>query len=321
MEAAMRAVQIREFGGPEVVQVRDVPDPVAGPGQLLVEVARCGVNYADSLLREDGYIAAATLPIVSGGEVIGRTPDGHRVAAMMEHGGYAERALVPDAHAFPVPDELDDVEAVALLAQGLTAWWLVNHTARVQPGDSVVVHAAAGGVGSLALQLARLRRAGRIIAVASTPEKRDVALALGADIAVDAAAADLTAELCAANHGDQVDVVLEMTGGRVTDQSLAALAPFGRLAFYGMASRVEPEKVSPRALQRRSATVSGFWLMHAFARPDLLAKAYMELSGLVVAGDLRVIHGGDYAMSEVRRVHEELRERRTIGKLVIDPAR
>ncbi|GAA4262452.1 quinone oxidoreductase family protein [Dactylosporangium darangshiense] len=316
----MRAVQIREFGGPEVVQVRDLPDPVPAPSEVLVEVARSGVNFADSLLREDGYIASATLPLIPGGEVTGRTPDGRRVAAMIERGGYAERVAVPAAHAFPVPDGLDDVEAVALLAQGLTAWWLVHHTARVQPGDSVVVHAAAGGVGSLAIQLARLRGATRVIAVAGTQEKRDVATSLGADATVDPSADDLTAELIAANAGTPVDAVLEMTGGRVTDQSLAALAPFGRLAFYGMASRIEPEKVSLRALQRRSATVSGFWLMHAFARPELLEKAYAELATLVVAGELRVIHGGDYAMSEVRRVHEDLRTRNTIGKLVLDPS-
>ncbi|MFG2044173.1 zinc-binding alcohol dehydrogenase family protein [Dactylosporangium sp. NPDC048998] len=320
-EAGMRAVQIREFGGPEVVQVRDLPEPVPAAAELLVEVARCGVNFADSLLRENGYIASATLPIIPGGEVVGRTPDGRRVAAMIQNGGYAEKAVVPEAHAFPVPDELDDVEAVALLAQGLTAWWLVNRTARIQPGESVVVHAAAGGVGSLALQLARLRGAERVIAVASTPEKRDVALSLGADNTIDPAADDLTAELCAANDGAQVDVVLEMTGGRVTDQSLAALAPFGRLALYGMASRIEPEKVSLRALQRRSATISGFWLMHAFTRPEILEKAYAELAALVTAGDLRVIHGGDYPMSEVRRAHEDLRNRQSIGKLVIDPAR
>ncbi|MGI5242728.1 quinone oxidoreductase family protein [Dactylosporangium sp. CA-139066] len=314
-------MEIRQFGGPEVVQVRDVPDPVPGPSEVLVEVARSGVNFADTLLREDGYITSATLPVIPGGEVTGRAPDGRRVAAMTERGGYAERVAVPAAHAFPVPDELDDVEAVALLAQGLTAWWLVHHTARVQPGDSVVVHAAAGGVGSLAVQLARMRGAARVIAVASTPEKRDVAMSLGADIAVDPAADDLTAALLAANDGTGVDAVLEMTGGRVTDRSLAALAPFGRLAFYGMAGGVEPEKVSPRALQRRSATVSGFWLMHAFDRPEVLQKAYAELSALVIAGELRVIHGGDHAMSDVRRVHEDLRGRRSIGKLVLDPAR
>ncbi|MEU6430615.1 zinc-binding dehydrogenase [Microbispora sp. NPDC046973] len=317
----MRAVQITEFGGPEVVAVREVPEPRPHDGQVLLDVARCGVNFADTLLRENAYIASVALPLVPGGEVVGRTADGRRLAAIVESGGYAEKAAITEDAAFPVPDGVDDVAAVALLAQGLTAWWLVGRVARVQPGDSVVVHAAAGGVGSLAVQLARARGAARVIATASTPEKRALALSLGADAAVDPATRDLTAALCEANGGRQVDVVLEMTGGRVTDQSLAALAPFGRLAYYGMAGRVEPEKVSPRALQRRSLTVSGFWLTHAFARPEVLTEAYAEMAAQVADGRLRVVPGGDYPMSQVRRAHEDLAGRRTTGKLVLDPSR
>jgi NADPH2:quinone reductase len=317
----MRAVQIREFGGPELVAVREVSEPRPGPGELLIDVARSGVNFADTLLRENAYIAAAALPLVPGGEVVGRTADGRRIAAMIPNGGYAERAAIPEAGAFPVPDEIGDVAAVALLAQGLTAWWLINHTSRLRPGESVVIHAAAGGVGSLAVQLARMRGAGRVIATASTVEKRELALSLGADVVVDPVADDLAAALRDANGGAPVDVVLEMTGGRVTDQSLAALAPFGRLAFYGMASLVEPERISLRALQRCSTTVSGFWLTHAFARPAALREAYAELAGHVAAGRLRVVHGGEYPMSAVRRAHEDLRGRRTTGKLVLDPSR
>ncbi|WP_027341391.1 quinone oxidoreductase family protein [Hamadaea tsunoensis] len=317
----MRAVQLTEFGGPEVVVVRDVPDPSPAPGHLLVDVSRAGVNYADSLLRENAYLGATALPVIPGGEVVGRTADGRRIAAMLTSGGYAEKALVPQQHAFAVPDELGDVAAVALLAQGLTAWWLVHQTARVAPGDSVVVHAGAGGVGSLAVQLAKNAGAGRVIATASTPEKRELVRSIGADAAVDPSTEDLTAALRAANDGKPVDVVLEMVGGRVTGQSIDALAPFGRLAFYGMASLVEPDPVPPRALQRQSATVSGFWLMHAFARPDLLAHAYAELADQVVDGRLRIVEGGDFPMSDVRDVHAALRGRRTTGKVVLDPRR
>jgi NADPH2:quinone reductase len=235
------------------------------------------------------------------------------VAEVAEERGAADLGLVPA--------DIDDVAALALLAQGLTAWWLVNRTARVQPGDTVVVHAAAGGVGSLAVQLARLLGAARVVAAASTPEKRELALSLGADAAVDPAVDDLTAALRDANGGAPVDVVLEMTGGRVTGQSIAALAPFGRLAFYGMASLQQPDPVSPRELQRASATVSGFWLNHAFARPADVRAAYTELAGHVAAGRLRVVHGGDYPMSDVRRAHDDLRNRRSTGKLVLDPSR
>jgi NADPH2:quinone reductase len=312
-------VQITEFGGPEVLSVTEVPDPVAGEGQVLVEVSRAGVNYADTHQVEDSYLASAKLPLIPGGEVVGTTPDGRRIAAMIGHGGYAEKAVVNEALAFDVPAGVDDVSAVALLVQGITAWFLLKKVTHFEPGESVVVHAAAGGVGSLAVQLAKTMGAGRIIATASSQEKRDLALKLGADVAIDPAVEDLTAAIIEANGGKRVDVVLEMTGGRVTDQSLVALAPFGRLAFYGMASREQPKEVSPTALMQHSSTVSGFWLAHAFSTPELLRQAFAELAEEVAAGRLRVVGGGDYAMSDVRSAHEDLLARRSTGKLVIDP--
>ncbi|MEV4318281.1 NADPH:quinone oxidoreductase family protein [Actinocrispum sp. NPDC049592] len=317
----MRAVQITEFGGPEVLNVTEVPDPVPGEGQVLVEVSRAGVNYADTHQVEDSYLSSAKLPLIPGGEVVGTTPDGRRIAAMIGHGGYAEKALVHEALAFDVPDGVDDVSAVALLVQGLTAWFLLNKSVHFAPGESVVVHAAAGGVGSLAVQLAKSMGAGRVIATASTQDKRDLALSLGADVAIDPATEDLTAAIIEANGGKRVDAVLEMTGGRVTDQSLAALAPFGRLAYYGMASRELPKDIQLNALMSHSSTVSGFWLAHAFANPTLLKQAYAELAAEVAAGRLKVVSGGDYALSEIREAHEALRARKTTGKLVVNPSK
>jgi NADPH2:quinone reductase len=317
----MRAVQITEFGGPEVLAITEVPEPVPVAGEVLVDVSRIGVNFADTAQRENAYLVPAQLPLIPGIEVAGTTADGRRLVGVTRgSGGYAERAAVSEATALAIPEGIDDLTAIALYLQGLTAWWLLHETTRVRAGESVVVNAAAGGVGSLAVQLAKNLGAGRVIAVASTPAKREFALSLGADVAVDPAGEELAAEIVAANDGLPVDVVLEMTGGRVTDQCLAALGPFGRLAFYGMAGRVEPEKVSPRALQPRSLTISGFWLMHAFDRPDAVAKAYAELAAQVVAGTLRV-RGEEYPMSEVRRAHEELRDRKITGKVVLDPGR
>jgi NADPH2:quinone reductase len=317
----VRAVQITEFGGPEVLNVCEVDEPVAGDGQVVVQVSRAGVNYADTHQVEDSYISAAKLPLIPGGEVVGTTPDGRRIAAMTGRGGYAERAVVNEATAFDVPEGVDDVSAVALLVQGLTAWFLLKKSTHFEPGESVVVHAAAGGVGSLAVQLAKSMGAGQVIATASSPQKRQLALDLGADVAIDPATEDLTAAIIEANGGKRVDVVLEMTGGRVTDQSLAALAPFGRLAFYGMASREQPKEVTMGALMSHSSTVAGFWLAHAFSRPELLKQAYREMAEEVAAGRLRVVSGGDFAMSDVRTAHEDLRARRTTGKLVVDPSK
>nr|CTQ92305.1 Quinone oxidoreductase (EC 1.6.5.5) [Kibdelosporangium sp. MJ126-NF4] len=317
----MRAVQITEFGGPEVLTVTEVPDPVPGENELLITVDRAGVNYADTHQVEDSYLSSPKLPLIPGGEVVGSTADGRRVAAMIGSGGYAEKAVVNKHLAFDVPDGVDDVAAVALLVQGMTAWYLLKKTTHFQPGESIVVHAAAGGVGSLAVQLAKSMGAGRIIATASTPDKRDLAVSLGADIAIDAATPELDKAIIEANGGKRVDVVLEMTGGRVTDESLKSLAPFGRIAVYGMASREEPKPVSLTGLMAHSTTVSGFWLAHAFSNLPVLHQAFAELSAEVAAGKLKVISGGDYALSDVRAAHEDLRARRTTGKLVVNPGK
>ena len=239
---------------------------------------------------------------------------------MMTSGGYAELAAVPKATTFPIPDGVSDAQALALVIQGLTAWHLYRTSAQLRPGESVVVHAAAGGVGSLAVQLARPFGAGRVIATASSEEKRALALELGADAAVDVTREDLTDALIEANEGRRVDVVLEMAGGRVFKDSLRALAPFGRLVTYGMASR-EPVQVAAGNLLRHSSAVVGFWLAHCFGRPEeMLAEPLRDLFGRVASGELRVVEGAVYSLSEARRAHEDLQARRTTGKLLLDPA-
>jgi NADPH2:quinone reductase len=317
----MRAIVVTEFGGPEVLVPADVPEPAPGPGQLLVSVDRAGVNYADTHQAENSYLSRRVLPMVPGGEVVGRTPDGRRVVAMVDGGGYAERAIADAVATFDVPDAVDDVTALAMVVQGVTAWLLLRRSVHLQPGETVVVHAAAGGVGSLAVQLAKAWGAGRVIATASSPAKRELALSLGADSAVDAEAPDMTAALREANGGRRVDVVLDMTGGRVTDQSLVALAPFGRLAFYGMANRQPPKPVAPANLLAHSTTVAGMWLPHAYRMPGLVSRAMTELLDLVTKESLRAVAGGEYPLSQARQAHEDLRARRTTGKLVLDPSR
>ncbi|HET6286288.1 MAG TPA: NADPH:quinone oxidoreductase family protein [Amycolatopsis sp.] len=318
----MRAVQVTEFGGPEVLTLVDLPDPVPGPGQLLVEVDRIGVNYADTHQAENSYLAPSKLPLVPGGEVVGRTADGKRVVALLNGGGgYAERAVADEVTSFEVPDGVDDLTALSFIVQGTTASLLLRKTAHLEPGESVVVHAAAGGVGSIAVQLAKAWGASRVIATASSDEKRALALELGADVAIDSRAENLTDALRAANGGKRVDIVLDMTGGTVTDQSIAALAPFGRLAFYGMASREQPKPIEAGNLLGHSTTVSGMWLPHVFKLPgNVFGNALDELFELALAGRVRAIAGGEYALSDARAAHEALRSRGTMGKLLLDPA-
>jgi NADPH:quinone reductase len=314
----MRAIQITEFGGPEVLVPTELPDPEPRPGELLIDVTTAGINYADTHQTEDTYLSRTRLPYVPGAEVAGRA-NGRRVVALLSGGGYAERAVAARQTVFDVPEGVDDGQALALVLQGLTAWHLLRTSARLAEGESVVVHAAAGGVGSLAVQLAKAWGAGRVIATASNEEKRELALSLGADVALDSTRDDLKAGLEAANGGQKVDVVLEMAGGPVFDASLAALAPFGRLVTYGMASREAPTPIDPRQLLGRSRAVIGFWLAHCLHRPDMLSGPMDELLGLTREGMLRPIVGGRYPLAEARRAHEDLRARRTTGKLLLVP--
>ena len=323
----MRAIQITEFGGPEVLRVVDLPDPAPREGLTLIDVDSAGLNYADTHQTEDSYLAPQTLPLVPGAEVVGtRVDDGARVVALtLNGGGYAEKALAHPSATFEVPEGVDDGAALALVLQGTTAWHLLRTCTHLQPGESVVVHAAAGGVGTLAVQLAKQWGAGRVIATASTPEKRELALSLGADVAVDLTGADdadgVAHLLLDANGGKGIDIVLEMTGGHVFDGSLAALAPFGRLAAYGMASRRPGRPVPAGALMSTSRAVIGFWLVHAARRPGGLGPAMEELLSLTASGGLTPVVGGTYALGDVARAHADLRGRRSTGKLVLDVSR
>jgi NADPH:quinone reductase len=310
---------VREFGGPEVLELVDLPAPEPGPGEVLIRVSRAGINFADTHQRRNEYLAAAELPLVPGTEVAGvRDDTGERVVAVTGTGGYAELAIAPEALAVPIPDGVDDGVALALVVQGLTAWHLYRTSARVAEGESVVVHAAAGGVGSLAVQLGRPMGAGRVIATASTGEKRALALELGADAAVDGAPEGLADRLVEANLGKRVDVVFEMAGGEVFEQSLHALAPFGRLVAYGAASG-ERNQVATGRLMRRSAAVVGFWLVHCMSRPEMLREPLADLFERAARGELRPIVGGTYPLSEAARAHEDMQARRTTGKLLLDP--
>jgi NADPH2:quinone reductase len=320
----MRAIQQREFGGPEVLELVDLPVPEPTGDQVLIQVSRAGINFADTHQREDSYVQKQALPLTPGGEVAGvRADTGERVVALVGHGGYAEYALAPADRVFPIPDGLDDGAALALLIQGLTAWHLYRTCARVAPGDSVLVVSGAGGVGSLAVQLAEPMGAERVIATASSPEKRDLCIELGADAAIDGDASDADAlrdRILGANHGREVDVVLEMAGGSLFDVALRAMADMGRMVVYGISSR-EQNEVRTGRLLKRSQSVIGFWLFHYLERREHLEQPLAELFALAAAGDVTAVVGDTYALSDARRAQEDLVARRTRGKLLLDPSR
>jgi NADPH:quinone reductase len=316
----VRAIQMTEFGGPEVLRLVDLPDPEPGPEQVLIRVARAGVNFADTHTRTNSYVQKATLPLIPGGEVAGTRADtGERVVALVGSGGYAEYALAPRELTFGIPDGVDDGAALALIVQGTTAWHLYRTAGRVAEGESVVVHAAAGGVGSLAVQLGRPLGAGRVIATASSEEKRALAQRLGADATLDPSPEGLTERIVQANEGEPVDVVFEMSGGAVFLASYRALAPFGRIVAYGIATN-EANDVSTGSLLRHSRAVVGFYLFHCLQKPGMFTDALSDLFARVASGELEVVLGGTYPLADAAQAHIDLRARRTTGKLLLDPA-
>ncbi len=354
----MRAIQMTEFGGPEVLGLVELPRPRPAPGEALIRVTHAGINFADTHTRTNSYVRKATLPLVPGGEVAGvREDTGERVVALTGTGGYAEYAVAPAAHVFAIPEGVDDGTALALLIQGTTAWHLYRTAGRVGEGprggargtgaggsergtggegagengegagetvagETVVVHAAAGGVGSLAVQLGRPLGAGRVIATASSEQKRELALRLGADAAIDPAPEGLTERLLEANGGRPVDVVIEMAGGEVFDASYRALAPFGRLVVCGIASQ-QPNDISSGSLLRHSRAVVGFYIFHCLERPGMFEQALSDLFARVVPNPahprLEVVVGHTYPLEQAPQAHIDLRERRTTGKLLLDP--
>ncbi|MGK2955990.1 MAG: quinone oxidoreductase family protein [Solirubrobacterales bacterium] len=315
----MKAIQIEEFGGPEVMNLVDLPEPSPGPGEKLVRITRTGINFADTHTTGNDYLAKQVLPFVPGQELVGVTEDGQRVAAIVPSGSYAEVAAVPESRLVQIPDGVDDDQAAGLLIQGLTADAILRISANMQAGESVVVNAAAGGTGSLCVQIARSMGAGNVIAMASSDEKRALTLELGADEAIDSRSDDLQSEVLAANGGEPVDVVLEMAGGKAFDDLLRTIAPFGRMVTFGIASK-EQNTVRTGHLMRNSRAVIGFWMVHLLDRPELANACIRRVLDAASMGELKTVVGGTFGFGDVRKVHEDLAARRTIGKILLDPS-
>ncbi len=319
----MRAIRQTEFGGPEVLELVELPDPVAAAGEVVVDVSLAGLNFADVHQRHDQYVAGQSLPRIPGAEVAGviaGTED--RVVALTPAGtgGYAERVAVAAGRVFPIPDEVDDTTALALLIQGLTAWHLYTTCAHVEPGETVLVVSGAGGVGSLAVQLGAHFGA-CVLATASSESKRARCLQLGADVALDHAdPGRLQAELLEHTGGRGPDAVFEIAGGATFDACLRALADGGRIVPYGISSR-EQNEVRTGRLLKRSQSVIGFWLFHYLGQRRHCEQPLAELFSLAAAGRLRAETGGVYPLGEAARAQADLAARRTSGKLVLDVRR
>ena len=330
----MKAVQLSRFGGPEVLELVDVPRPEPGPRELLVRVQAAGVNFADTQIRQNRYPMMPPLPAILGMEVAGTVesagsgatsiPVGTRVAAALfaggKAGGYSEYVVVSQDHVVPLPERVSFADATALMIQGLTALYMIR---RVDPrGKTVLVTAAAGGVGTLLVQLARNAGAKTVIGAVGSPEKRELVTSLGASACVSYGKPDWVAEARAANGGAGFDLILESVGGDVMPACLTALALKGEIVLYGALNfasfALGPAELGGLVFGNQSVT--GFGL-NSLLTDAGLREGLTELLALVNDRKIKIVSGGSYAFADAGAAHRALEERKTTGKVNLQPVK
>lgn len=319
----LRAVLVRQNGGPEVLEPTEVDPPEAGPGSLVVDVAAAGVNFIDTYQREGRYpVPTPFVPGLEGAGTVRAVGDGvteiqvgDRVAWVHVPGSYAEQALIPADLAVPIPDGVSDELAAALLLQGITAHYLATSTYPVQPGDWVVVHAAAGGVGRLLTQVVKLR-GGHVLATTSTPEKAELARSAGADVTTGYD--DFAERAHELTGGRGVACVYDGVGKSTFDASVKALRPRGMLVLFGAASGPVPPLDPQQVLSGNGSLFLTRPLVADYIadRKERLTRTRDVLTW-VADGKLDVHIGARYPLAEARRAHEDLEARRTTGKVLL----
>ncbi len=323
----MKAIQFTEYGGPEVLKTIDMEKPKPGPTEVLIEIHAIGVNYADTARREGQYVVPTKLPFIPGAEIAGVVVEagaevtniniGSRVVTLIESGGYAEYAVVDSRSIIMLKEEIDFKQAVSLPLQGLSAYHILKTMGNLSKDETVLVHAAAGGVGTLAVQLAKLFGARKVIATASTDEKLELAKSLGADVCINYTKDGWHQEVLDATEGRGVDVALEMAGGDVFKNTLKCLATFGRVVIYGVASG-EQAVMHPSSLMAKNQSVIGFFLPQIMRRRELYQRSVRELFDYLEEGKLQMIIGDTYPLEEAAKVHELMQSRKTSGKVILE---
>ena len=253
--------------------------------------------------------------MVALGDGVNSVAEGTRVAAFCD-GGYAEYAISQASMVIPIPPALDFTHAAAFPLQGITAFQLLQESTRLQSGESVLIHAAAGGVGTLAVQLAKLMGAGTVIGTASNAEKLDLVRRLGADAAINYTEQDWVDQVKNATGGKGADIILEMVGGTISDQSLQCLAPFGRMVIYGVASGQIAQFSGPQLMYKNQAII-GYWLSGQISRPDRITLAIMSLMQYLLSGQLEIIVGQTFSLEQAVEAHKAIAARKTTGKVVL----
>lgn len=322
----MKAIQFHEFGDIDVLRLDDIPVPEPKSGEVLIRVQATGVNFSDILQRKNQYIFTPPLPFIPGGEVAGTiervgadVPSfsiGQRVVSFPQHGGYAEYAIAPAHLTAVLPDEVDFDLGAAIIIQGLTAFHMLKTLAQVKSGQTVLVNAAAGGVGTLAVQLAKILGATHVVATAGSPEKLEFVRSLGADSLVNYRESDWQEQVMRATGGKGVDVVLESVGGDTFHKSLECLASRGQLIIFGRSSG--STVFDPVILLDRIRTVTGFSL-YEFLENPLYTESLKTLFDYIKQGQLKVQIGGVFPLEQASKVHQLIESRSTQGKLILKP--
>ncbi|MDZ4338836.1 MAG: NADPH:quinone oxidoreductase family protein [candidate division NC10 bacterium] len=322
----MKAIRVHEFGGPEVLRYEEVPDPRPGPGEVLVEVEAAGVNFADTLARRGLYPTPTPPPFLMGFEIAGTVAEvgpgvdgvqvGRRVMGFAPKGGYAERAVIPGAFAIPVPEKLDIEEAAAVPIVFLTAYHALKTHGQLQPGQTVLIHAAGGGVGTAAVQLAKIWGA-RVFATAGSDEKLARVKGLGADEAVNYRTADFVEAVKRWTGGRGADLVLESVGGEVFEKSLRVLGPTGRLIALGLSGGANPTLHLGLMVMKGLAVIGMHLGVMMMRQPDSVGASGRELVRLLDDGRITPVVGNVFPLKEAAEAHRLLESRGSYGKLVL----
>jgi NADPH2:quinone reductase len=334
----MKAIQFARFGGAEVLDYVELPRPSPQTDEVLIEVTAAGVNFPDIrermgvYQRAETHVGGVVLPRVSGLQAVGRVVEvgaksdhrliGKKVVALLPGGGgYAQLVIAPSNLIVVLPESADDVTMAALPDQGVTAYLTLTASTKVQPGESLLVHGAAGGVGSLAVQIAKALGARLVIATAGSDERRAYTLSIGADVAVDYAKPDWPNAVLEATDGRGVDIILESIGGDIFEQNFECLATFGRCIIFG-STRGPGAPFAPRRLMTKCQTMTGIYVPVFFAqRPDLVHEALAFLVAHTLDGTVRPNVATVLGLSQTVEAHRMLEERRAVGVVVLDPRR
>lgn len=322
----MRAWQVARYGEPaDVLEIADLPDPTPGPGQVLVRVRAVAVNFPDVLLARGEYQVRPPLPfspgielcgeVVALGDGVARVALGDRVVGS-RIGVLSELAVLDEREVFPAPAALDDAEAAALTIGHQTAWFGLHRRAALQPGETLLVHAAAGGVGSAAVQLGTAAGA-RVIGVVGSAAKAEVARKAGADVVVDRSTQDVVAVVKAETGGAGADVVFDPVGGTAFEQSTKCIAFEGRIVVVGFAGGTIQAVNAGHALVKNYSVLGLHWALYAQRRPELVDAAHAELTRLVDAGSVRPVVGEVVAFEDAPVAVQRLADGATTGRLVV----